>query len=285
MVDPFDELRSAVGRSLSSSDVVTAGQVGRMAGVLGVAHPAPDPGDPLPHDWHTIFFSRNVGLDEMREDGTPAAEDFEVRSPLPNNRQLGRRSIYHDNLRIGDDITRLTEVSDIKIDGQDGGATALITIRDTISTPRGVAVVDERDRISFGADGPGAAMPSPPEIPAASAWQRTFDPSAVMMFRLSAVRYNAHRVHYDRDYTTKVEGLPGLVVPHTLISALMVELCRAEMPDRPLAGFQYKSLQRIYDLGPYTIFGQPDGNAVTFWANDHERTTCTIGEAQLAAER
>lgn len=281
MTDRFEELRAAIGTSVSSEDVVTASQIGRLAGALGVTHPAPNRGDPIPHDWHTVFFPRLAALDELREDGAPKSEEFEVRSPLEQSRQLGRRSVYHDPLRIGDDITRVTGVADIKID--EAQPAALITIRDTITTPRGVAVIDERDRITFGPEGPGDLMPDLPTIPERATWQRSFDPSAVMMFRLSAVRYNGHRIHYDRDYATEVEALPGLVVPHTLISALMLETLRAELPERELVRFGYQSIKRIYDLGAYEVCGSIEGDHVTFWANDQEGSACTVGEAELRA--
>lgn len=275
----FDELRGAVGMTVTAEDVVTASQIGRMAGALGVAHPAPNKGDAVPHDWHTVFFPRLAELDGLREDGAPAGEEFELRSPLPNSRLLARRSSYRDHLLIGDELTRVTDVSDVIVN--DAGTAALITIRDTITSSRGVVVVDERDRISFGPDGPGDLMPALPTIPDQASFQRSYDPTAVMMFRLSAVRYNAHRIHYDRDYATKVEGMPGLVVPHTLISALMLEMLREELPGRTLASFWYQSLQRIYDLGPYTICGRVDGDRVTFWANNQDGAACTIGEAAL----
>ena len=35
----------------------------------------------------------------------------------------------------------------------------------------------------------------------------------VLLFRYSALTFNGHRIHYDRDYVTKVEGYPGLIVP------------------------------------------------------------------------
>jgi len=80
-----------------------------------------------------------------------------------------------------------------------------------------------------------------------------------MMFRQSAVIFNTHRVHYDRDYATKVEGHPGLVVPVTLVSALILELCRANTPDRRIISFAYRSLKRVFDLGPFTVLGALDG--------------------------
>jgi len=101
-----------------------------------------------------------------------------------------------------------------------------------------------------------------------------------MIFRLSAVRFNSHRIHYDRDYATKQEGYPGLVVPVTLVTFLMMEMCRAEAPDRPLASFSYRSEKPVFDLGPYSLFGAPEGDAVTLWATDYENDLAVTASAQ-----
>ena len=59
----------------------------------------------------------------------------------------------------------------------------------------------------------------------------------VLLFRYSAVRFNSHRIHFDRGYAVDHEGLPGLIVHGTLIWQPMLGMCRAEAPDRPVAGF------------------------------------------------
>ena len=102
-----------------------------------------------------------------------------------------------------------------------------------------------------------------------------------MLFRLSASRYNSHRIHYDRDYATKVEGFAGLVVPVTLVSLLMMELCRAEAPDRPLKHFGYRSEKPVIDLGPFSVFGKLNGDSVAMWATDHEGDLAVTAEARL----
>jgi 3-methylfumaryl-CoA hydratase len=104
-----------------------------------------------------------------------------------------------------------------------------------------------------------------------------------MIFRLSAVRFNSHRVHYDRDYTTKEEGYPGLLVPVTLVSFLMMEMCRAEATDRPMTSFSYQSENPIFDLGLYKIFGAPEGDKVKMWSTDYQddlaiTATATLGD-------
>ncbi|MEE8333822.1 MAG: acyl-CoA dehydrogenase, partial [Alphaproteobacteria bacterium] len=202
--------------------------------------------------------------------------------PLPRRRLVGVRGAYHDALRIGDEVEKLTEVAEIRIEDFGAGPTACVTVRETITSPRGVAVVDERDVLYFGDDGPGDAD-TPVTLPEASVWSRTYESDPVMIFRLSAVRFNSHRIHYDRDYTTGTEGYPGLVVPVTLVSFLMMEMCRAEAPNRPLKGFSYRSEKPVFDLGPYHIFGTPDGDTATLWATDYEDALAVTAEANFGS--
>ena len=46
----------------------------------------------------------------------------------------------------------------------------------------------------------------------------------VLLFRYSALTFNGHRIHYDRDYVTKVEGYPGLIFHGPLQASFIVEL-------------------------------------------------------------
>ena len=277
----LDELTRHVGNSETARDVVTATQIGRMAAALGVAHPAPHDGDPVPPGWHGAFFPPLAPLDALREDGQPAGGGLVPHVPLARRRLLAVRAQYHDPIRIGDALTNTAEVADIRIEEFGAGPTVLVTMRESISSPRGPAVVEERDLFFFGKDGPGREEDAP-SVPADAPWTRTYEADPVMIFRLSAVRFNSHRVHYDRDYTTKVEGLPGLVVPVTLVSALLLELCRANAPDRPISSFTYRSVKRVFDLGPFTIFGAPDGDRAVLWATDHEDALAIFAEAGFA---
>ena len=63
--------------------------------------------------------------------------------------------------------------------------------------------------------------------PAGRDWPVTVDP--VLLFRFSALTYNAHRIHYDREYA-RAEGYPGLVVHGPLQALLMAELARSRGP-------------------------------------------------------
>ncbi|MEE9295404.1 MAG: acyl-CoA dehydrogenase, partial [Phycisphaerae bacterium] len=101
-------------------------------------------------------------------------------------------------------------------------------------------------------------------------WTRVFEPRAPLLFRYSAIRFNSHRIHYDRDYCTKIEKLPGLVVQTSLICQLFIEMCRSEVPNHELNFFGFKTARQTYDTGNFTIAGTPssDGREATLWSLD-----------------
>ena len=109
-----------------------------------------------------------------------------------------------------------------------------------------------------------------PDVPGEFKWRQVFEPKAALLFRFSAIRFNSHRIHYDRDYVTRVEKLPGLVVQTSLISQLLIEMCRGEKPDSRLGRFGFTTVRQTYDTGPFTIAGTPSANGkeAALWAFD-----------------
>lgn len=109
------------------------------------------------------------------------------------------------------------------------------------------------------------------------------EPDPVLLFRYSALIFNGHRIHYDRDYVTKEEGYPGLIVHGPLIATLLMDLCRREASGRRLARFDYRARGPIFDLGPFTIAGAPteDGGKASLWALDHQGRVAMTAEAEF----
>ncbi len=115
-----------------------------------------------------------------------------------------------------------------------------------------------------------ARRPAPaPKLPAA-VWKKPLDPSPVLLFRYSALRFNSHRIHYDRKYAMEVEGAPGLIVQSSLLGQLLIELCRENAPQRRLASISRINRQVVHDIGPITLCGAPraDGKSATVWVLD-----------------
>ncbi len=113
------------------------------------------------------------------------------------------------------------------------GELTFVTVAHEISQDGRLVIAEEQDIVYR-----AAVIPTRPEsagVPAASGalaaaplaageWQVPI--SSVLLFRFSALTYNAHRIHYDRDYARDVEGYPGLVVHGPLQAILMAEAAR-----------------------------------------------------------
>ena len=284
MSEPLENFKSHIGNSERAADVVTASAMLKIAAALGLKNPALAKGDPIPPGWYGAFFPPSHGPSQMRADGQPSGGGVAPPIPLPRRRLGGVRMSFHEPLIIGDEITRVTEIAEVKIDEDASGAMVVVIERNNISNGRGLAVVEERDLIYLSAER-AAQKPASPAAPGQAAWRRVIEPSPVLLFRFSAIRFNSHRIHYDRDYVTQIEKLPGLVVQGTLVSQLLIEMCRGELPARRISSFSYQASRQIYDTGPFTIAGAPaaDGREAALWALDPDGNLAMTATAKFAS--
>jgi 3-methylfumaryl-CoA hydratase len=285
MAESLESFKSYIGKRETATDVVTASAMLKFAATLGLENPPMEKGSPIPPGWYGAFFPASHRPSQMRLDGQASGGGIVPPIPLPRRRIGGTRVAFHESLRIGDDITRVTEIADIKIDDGSKGAMVTVIERNSISSSRGLAIVEERDMVMLSEARAEGAAPTPPAaVPEQAKWQQVIEPNPPLLFRFSAIRFNSHRIHYDRDYVTKVEKLPGLVVQSSLVSQLLIEMCRRELPARRLTSFDFKSMRQIYDTGKFTIAGAPaaDGRGATLWAVDSNGNLAMTATAKFA---
>jgi 3-methylfumaryl-CoA hydratase len=286
MADSLASFKSYIGKSETATDVVTASMMVKFAATLGLENPPLDKGSPIPPGWYGGLFPASHRPDKMRTDGQASGGGIVPAIPLPRRRIGGTRVAFHEPLRIGDEVARKTEIADIQIDEGPSGAMATVVERNSLSTKNGLCVVEERDMCMLSEARAELAPKSTPDVPGAAKWQQVIEPNPPLLFRFSAIRFNSHRIHYDRDYVTKVEKLPGLVVQSSLISQLLIEMCRRELPNRRMTNFDFQNLRSIYDTGgKFTLAGAPaaDGREATLWVLDGEGKLSMLATAKFAA--
>jgi 3-methylfumaryl-CoA hydratase len=159
---------------------------------------------------------------------------------------------------IGRSATRTARVAQtLEKQGRTGPLT-FVTVRHVITQDGEPAVMEEQD-IVYRA--PGCATlpadpadePAPPPGPSLS-----LAVDEVMLFRFSALTYNAHRIHYDHGWVRE-EGYADLVVHGPLQALMMAELMRREGVD--LVGRQYAYRLVSPMIGPQvlTVHAAPQG--------------------------
>ena len=105
-------------------------------------------------------------------------------------------------------------------------------------------------------------------------------PDPRLLFRFSAVTFNAHRIHYDRPYAMAEEGYPGLVVHGPLTAILLMELVRAHS-GRPMAAFTFRGRAPLFDLAPFRILAVSQGDSIDLQAHGPDGTLAMTATADL----
>jgi len=230
---------------LRRSDRIHPWPVDAFAGLLDQPSPLAGGNSALPPMWHLFSFLEYPAQHELGADGHPAAGHF--LPPIPHRRRMfaGGRWHYHRPLRVGDEVTLRSTVISIEPKIGRSGDLVFVTVRHEYSIGDLLAGVEEQD-IVYRSEPPAApAAPSaPPTEPAEDTTpaehELRIDPDPTLLFRFSALTYNAHRIHYDQPYATGVEGYPRLVVHGPLLALLALELPRRHHPEAQVLEFHYR---------------------------------------------
>jgi 3-methylfumaryl-CoA hydratase len=269
-----DDLSTWIGRSETLHDHITAAPVRALTATLD--HPADEAaaGTPLPPLWHWLYFLPMHRQSEIGPDGHARRGGFLPPVPLPRRMWAGSQFEFRVPLRVGDAVERTSTIDNVTRKDGRTGALVFVKVRHEVRTQGAAepAIVEFHDIVYREAKRPGDVEPPPVAAPTGAAWQRTVIADDVLLFRYSALTFNGHRIHYDRQYVTEVEGYPGLIVHGPLIATLLLDLLRRELPEAEVASFRFKAVRPTFDLHPFQVHGQlqADGKTVKLWAQDHE---------------
>ena len=254
-----------------------------LGDLLGVPVPGLANGEALPLLWHWVYLLERAPVADLGPDGHPLRGTLPV-PPGPGLRRMwaGGRVRARGPLRCGEPATKRTRVLSVaQKDGRSGRLTFVTAGHQVLQ--RGEVVIDEEQDIVYreAAAAPVAAQPvsdPAPEVPAA-AGEREIGISPVVLFRFSALIYNAHRIHYDRDFCRDVEGYPGLLTHGPLQAIAMAEAARAVTAGTGAgaASFSYRLVSPLFDHQGLFVSAAPgpDGTTVTTARDRYGRQTAT----------
>ncbi|HEU4385213.1 MAG TPA: MaoC family dehydratase N-terminal domain-containing protein [Anaeromyxobacteraceae bacterium] len=278
------DLTTWVGREERRVDLVSASHLAAWNATLDRDDPFPRDGDPAPPGFHWALFPPLARQSEIGPDGHPRRGGFLPPVPLPRRMWAGSRIRFHRALRVGEPVEQVSVVGKVEEKAGRAGALVFVTVRHAVSGPDGPAVEEEQDLVYRNASpGPGAGATAPEPAPR-GAWQRRVEPDPVLLFRYSALTFNAHRIHYDRRYATAAEGYDGLVVHGPLIATLLLDLLRRQMPAAELERFRFRGLRPTFDTSPFTLEGGPgdEPGHVRLWSTDNLGQVGVDAEAWIA---
>ncbi|GAB3736122.1 mesaconyl-C(4)-CoA hydratase [Amycolatopsis oliviviridis] len=257
------------------AEVLQPGPAEALSSLLDVEMPDLDR-DGLPLLWHWFYLLDRPAQADLGPDGHP------IRATIPAPPEPGRRRMWAGGrvrtrgpLRCGQPAVRRTEVLSVREkQGRTGRLTFVVTGHRIIQDGR--VVVDEEQDIVYrdAASTQAEAATEAPEVPVADdEW--TIDVSPTLLFRFSALTYNAHRIHYDRDYARDVEGYPGLLTHGPLQALAMAEAARRQ-GIRGEPAFDYRLVSPLFDHQGMVVHAEAGAEeTVTAVRDRHGRRTAT----------
>jgi 3-methylfumaryl-CoA hydratase len=262
----LDHLRQWIGRTNEVSDTVTAQLVKALRATLFQEIGDPRTGDAAPFTTHWCLGQPVYPMSELGPDGHPTRGGFLPPVPLPRRMWAGGELEFLDTLRVGDVSKRTSRISDVTMKTGSTGVLCFVSVAHEVTTPRGVAIRERQDIVYRDVStAPQAAPAKAPPSPPVAQHREAHVSDPVLLFRYSALTFNDHRIHYDRDYVTKVEGYPGLIFHGPLQATFIVELAAKLHGGQPPKKLSYRGVQPLFEGSEFSINANSTDNGMELW--------------------
>lgn len=248
----MEDFSAWIGRSEMSHDTLAETPLRGLAALLDVdvagwSAAAP----PLAH-W--LYFLQTAPQSHIDVDGHPKRAGLLPPITLPRRMWAGGRLEFIAPLRVGAELRRQTTIADIKTKQGASGPLVFVTLRHAILDGDAVCLNEEQDIVYRAAPSGGApsvtgaaeAMPAPDHVT-----RLKLDPT--QLFRFSALTFNAHRIHYDRDYARDVEGYGGLVVHGPYLATLLMHHFLSASRGKAIRSFSFRALSPLLDTDVFDL--------------------------------
>jgi len=203
--------------------------VRRVAAMLDLDPDNWHEGDVLPRGWQFILLGADTRRSSLRGDGFPG-----LGVPLPDlglpRLLLGGRTVrFRGDILIGTTLRRVSWTKALSRKESAHGPMAIVTVAHDLHLPDVTEAVlsETQTYILLGPQPTGGKPPNaePSPLPPRT---RQVVPDDTLLFQYSALGFNSHRIHLDRQFARDVEGFPDLVVNGGLAMLLLTEFLRVE---------------------------------------------------------
>lgn len=219
--DEFATWRLAIGRQIVQEQRLEQEPLRRYAVAIGCE---PDIERRLPPLAHWAFFLPLTNDARIGDDGHPLRGDFLPAISVARRMFASARIEFLTKMALGRSARLTSTIVGLELKTGSSGP-LIFAIVERVLSQNGIDRVRETQTYVYRDAGdplplPVIADPTPP----GECWQ----PDTVNLFRFSATTFNAHRIHYDLPYATRVEGYPALVVHGPFTAAKLAGLAERE---------------------------------------------------------
>ena len=282
-----------VGRTETVHDALAPAQALAAAAMFDEPNLTGSVGNAIPPLWHWFYFLPRALQSRLGDDGHPERGGFMPPIALPRRMFAGARVRFRAPLRLGVPAERHAVIHDVSRKSGRSGELAFVTVHSRV-VQEGMTCIEEEQDIVYRE--PGAPVP-PPDVrpwpaPPPRALTAIVHADPRLLFRFSALTFNAHRIHYDRDYAMQVEGYPGLVVHGPLTAMLLLRLAQRQEAARAheagrtwreVTTFSFRGVAPLFDVAPLRLMALRDGDHALLEAHGPDGGTALTAEAIFGA--
>lgn len=228
-----NDVAMASEQALLTTECIDSRTVAKVAAMLDLDQSAAMDRVQIPRGWHFCALAAATPRSELRSDGYPGLGVPMPDLGLPRLLQAGREVWFCDDIGINEPIRRESRLAGLRHKGEGAGARCMITVRHELFR-------DKTDHKLLVEDQTFVLMPPSRylqreqiAVPVQADVTRVVTPDATMLFQYSALGFNSHKIHLDRQYATEVEGFPDLVVNGGLVTLLVTEFLRQDLQAVP----------------------------------------------------
>jgi len=243
-------------------------------------------GDRVPRGWHFALLPATTMRSHLRPDGFAGLGVTLPDLGLPRLMLASRHVDYGSGMVVGETVYRNSTIESIQHKGTPERPRALLKVRHVMQAADGnkTPLVETQTFILMPpGNGYQPAKVEKQEIHAEI--QRQVIPDATLLFHYSALGFNAHKIHLERDYTRYVEGFPDLVVNGGLTALLITEFARLDL-ELELASLDIQYKAPLFCDRPATIAAEQlanEGDAIAWQITVHDDSGVPAALAKVIA--
>lgn len=265
-------------------EIFTLAQARRVATMLDIDPQHLCRGDAIPRGWHFAMLAGETPRRKMRSDGFPGLGVAMPELGHPRLLLAQRSTAFQGDIRIGATIQRHSSIASVVEKTGRNGPLSIVTVEHNLSggeAPLRASVHESQTYFLTGLPSlqstSGAAQPKTANpTPAPDGITKVITPDDLLLFQYSALGFNTHRIHFDRDYAKRIEAHPDLVVNGGLATLLATEFLRRDL-GKTLKALVARHLAPLYVNRPMTIL-------VPMLTNNEASVTLIDCDGRVAAE-
>jgi 3-methylfumaryl-CoA hydratase len=268
-----------IGKSAIVTDCITPGPIRGLLATLAAGDIELTDTAPLLAHW--LYFHSYAPLQSLAVDGHPRRGDFLPPIPAPRRMWAASDIVFQRPLRVGSTVTRRSALVNITEKQARTGPCVFVSITHELREQEEPILTERQTLVFTETAEPLRARPPATAAPTDSSWERRVDPDPVLLFRFSALTFNSHRIHYDREYAMRQEGYPGLVVQGPLLATLLLWELVTRHSDARIHAFNFRAVQPLFDTAPFYVCGSIDTGGARLHARDDAGSLCMSATASL----